>query len=184
MQKNNLEKPQNSKAMKKIKEIANRMASDHPPEREELDGYIQLVVDNPETWQCVSQAGETVQHDIVRKLGGSESAQAVLVAHIEVLKKELGYDNASALERITIEHICTTRLRLMLAEHIYNNNMLRDRVDKGEALFHEKLLSGAHRRYRQATESLARIRKLSQNIPNFQINVAKDGGQQFNVNTG
>jgi len=48
-------------------------------------------------------------------------------------------------------------------------------------LYWDKRLTHAQRRFRRASESLARVRKLSRNMPALQFNIATSGGQQVNV---
>ena len=48
-------------------------------------------------------------------------------------------------------------------------------------MYWENCLSAAQRRFTQACETLARVRKLSRNTPALQFNIATSGGQQVNV---
>lgn len=48
-------------------------------------------------------------------------------------------------------------------------------------LYWDRRLTGAQSRFKGASESLARIRKLSRNTPALQFNIAAVGGQQVNV---
>jgi hypothetical protein len=49
------------------------------------------------------------------------------------------------------------------------------------AMYWEKKLTAAQKRFTRACETLARVRKLSRNTPALQFNIAASGGQQVNL---
>jgi len=51
-----------------------------------------------------------------------------------------------------------------------------DHSDLG--MYWEKRLSAAQRRFTRAGETLARVRKLSRNVPALQFNIAANGGRK------
>lgn len=71
-------------------------------------------------------------------------------------------------------------LRLNLIELAYNEQLSQSLPPS--ILDHwDKRLSAAHRRFLQACQALARIRKLTHTTPALQVNIAAPGGQQINV---
>jgi hypothetical protein len=71
-------------------------------------------------------------------------------------------------------------LKLNLVELSYSNTM-KQSITLTLAIYWEKKLSAAQRRFTRACETLARVRKLSSNVPALQLNIAASGGQQVNV---
>lgn len=94
------------------------------------------------------------------------------------MRRELGYKDAPTLEKGLIEHVVLCWLRLAILEIHYTalmsaNNTLTVRAHE------EKRLSETQKRYARACVTLAKVRRLA--VPNVQINVAAQGGQQVNI---
>jgi len=87
--------------------------------------------------------------------------------HLEELQRQLGYEAAPALERVLIDQVCLTWLRLHVLENQYDQ--LTKGATLGVATFWEKTLSAHQKRFLRAVEALGRVRKLSVNV---QINLA------------
>ncbi|MDQ3804332.1 MAG: hypothetical protein M3416_10930 [Acidobacteriota bacterium] len=96
----------------------------------------------------------------------------------ELLKQDLGYAEASAAERVLIEHAVLCHVRLGMVERLYSERTSGSyRIDFAE--HYERRLTEAQKRFNRACEALAKVRKLAK--PKVQINVAAAGGQQVNV---
>lgn len=113
--------------------------------------------------------------------GGNGMIQALMLAETDRLKQQFGYDAAPPLERIMIDNILTLLLRLRHAEVMYNQAVANQTGSVREATYRDKLLNSAQMRYLKAIEMLAKIRRLSRDVPSLQINIAQEGGQQVNV---
>jgi len=95
--------------------------------------------------------------------------------YVEAMRRDLGYEKASALERGLIEHIVMCWLRLCRAERLYTQWTAKEwHYDLGDA--QDRMLSAAQSRYLRAVEALARMRRLS--VRALQVNIA---GKQLNV---
>lgn len=81
------------------------------------------------------------------------------------MRDELGYKNASAIERSLIEHICLCWLRLHVCELLYESNT-KAGLSIAQGLYWEKKLSMHQRRYLRAVETLAKVRRLMEPAPN------------------
>ena len=104
-----------------------------------------------------------------------------MLAEVVALKKELGFGTAPPLERLLIEQVATARLRLVHAEHTYNQCVVGQSIPLAVAVYRDNLLSSTQARFLRAIETLARVRRLARNTPALQINIANDGGKQVNV---
>src|ERR671918_2384035 len=99
---------------------------------------------------------------------------------LQVLKKDLGYEEAPLLEKLLIQQAALCWLKLNLVELSYSGTMAQS-VTLTLGVYWEKRLSAAQKRFTRACETLARVRKLSRNTPALQLNIATSGGQQVNL---
>jgi hypothetical protein len=98
------------------------------------------------------------------------------------LKQYLGYMESPPLEQLLIDHILTLRLHLHRAEMKYNDAVVANRSAADTVtIYQDKHLTSTQSRYLRAIETLARVRRLARNTPSLQINIAREGGQQVNV---
>jgi hypothetical protein len=109
------------------------------------------------------------------------ASRACLLAEVDILKKQLGYDGAPPLERLLIDNILTVRLRLLYVESYYNQCIMNQSIPLARGEYWDGLLSSTQARFLRAIETLARVRRLARNTPAMQINIAHDGGKQVNV---
>lgn len=104
-----------------------------------------------------------------------EQMKLAIKADLEALRFNLGYDRASAAERLLIDLVVLCHLRVYCVEMWYSHAMAKD-VTTASGLYWEKKVSAAQSRYVRAVEALARVRKLLS--PTLQVNIAASGGQQ------
>jgi hypothetical protein len=106
----------------------------------------------------------------------SNRAVAVELEHeCEQNRNQLGYENASALERALIDAVVLAWLRYADLERRYSN-VMKGSISLQQADFWERRLGATQRRYLRAIETLARVRRLA--IPAMQVNI---GAQQVNA---
>jgi hypothetical protein len=135
----------------------------------------------PSAWPQAIISIRAVQEELIGKICGSRATAVYLNSELDVLKKELEFEKAPALERMLIDQIMTARLRVFHIEASYNRNIVNQSVSIQSGKFWDEMLASAHERYLRATEILARVRKLSRFTPALQINIAGEGGKQVNV---
>jgi hypothetical protein len=83
--------------------------------------------------------------------------KGVMVA-AEALKAELGFAEASPVERLMIDHAVMCHVRLGMVEHLYS----RQTSARADVIEHwERRLTLAQKRFNRAGESLARVRRLA-----------------------
>ena len=100
---------------------------------------------------------------------------------LESIRADLGFESASALERLLIQQVTLCWLNLNVTE-CRHSAITGQSVMLPVALYWEHRLTAAQRRFTRACESLARVRRLSRRIP-VQVNIATQGGQQVNVSS-
>ncbi len=145
--------------------------------------YRNLLKENPGLWRHVGDLAHHTTLALIENAQGSVAFTESIRQGLEELKAELGYDSAPALEKLLIEQVLVTWLRLSLLE-------------KGAATRHtvmgfefartkeaqDKRIARALRSFTHACTTLARVRKLAQRTPEImQINF---GAQQVNMVKG
>jgi len=152
---------------------------DEKPKFGDVTAMRQLLLTNPEILPFGWTIHDTVRTQIIEDGGSDGASKALILAEVDRWLRELGYDSAPALERIHMNTIATSRLRLLYAEFRLN---AAQKNGKPSIIEHyDQMLTSAQTRLNKAVESLARIRLLATRAPVFQVNVATNGGQQVNV---
>lgn len=162
-----------------IVKLHSRLTGAREASEDDIQRLKALVLKSPEPWEYATSVSMAIRRDLINKIG--DGAKAYLLAQVALVKKDTEYANAPPLERLLIDHLITTHVRLIYAETQYSAMQSRESYSYASGSYCEKLLSLAHRRFLQAVETLAKVRKLARNTPALQINIAQDGGQQVNM---
>lgn len=120
-----------------------------------------------------------VRGQLIDKIAGKPNASIALQAKVLVMKNDLGYDQAPVIERMLIDNILNTWLRLNWVEYTLAGYMGTGSVSYELIRYWERRLTESQNRHLRAIESLARVRRMQ--LPMLQVNIASDGGQQVNV---
>ncbi len=87
-------------------------------------------------------------------------------------RQAMRYDESPMLERMLIDQILMCWLRMQLVELQYTA-VLVDNYTYKRIEHYEQRVSAAQHRYLQSVQALARVRKLAQNTPALQVNIAE-----------
>ena len=155
-------------------------ANKEKPKPEDMKALRRMLNESPELWRFAGDLAEQACLSTIEKVNATPAIKESMRRGVGALKKELGFNEAPQLERLLIEQVVMCWLRLSLAEYQYTN-VMQQSITLTLGMYWEKRLSSAQRRYTRAIETLARVRKLSRTTPALQINIATEGGQQFNV---
>ena len=144
---------------------------------EELAEFRKILEANPGTWRVFGGLSQQAEFLLMGSYQKSASTKAALQIGLDEMRREMGIDTAPALERMVIEQVCLSWLRLGLVEGQEAGAIKRG--DASQIEHWNRTLSAAQRRHLRAVETLARVRRLLR--PLLQVNVASAGGQQVNV---
>jgi hypothetical protein len=133
-----------------------------------------------ELWRDVASAAYLAEHMVMENANATAALKECWKHRLQVLKKDLGYDDAPMLEQLLIQQAALCWLKLNLVELSYTGTM-KQSITLTLGMYWEKRLTAAQKRFTRAGETLARVRKLSRNTPALQFNIATSGGQQVNV---
>ena len=146
---------------------ATSKANPKPEDVKALRGYLAKY---PETLQAFGDLSVQVERRMLETAFSNNKAGDIATdEYMHNMRKGLGYDTASPVERPLIQHVVLCWLRLQLTENRYEARQ-QESLSLAQGLYWEKKLSANQRRYLRAIETLARIRKLNINI---QVNVAE-----------
>jgi hypothetical protein len=146
------------------------------PVKEDLLAVQKFLKDYPEMCKAVFALVESTQGLMIKNImGGVEVAEIGLEEYLVTIRDDMGYHEAPIMEKLLIENIVTTWLRVQYCESQLAFMMGKDRSIK-VLEFWERRLSMAQRRYLASCETLAKVRKMK--IPVVQVNI---GDKQVNV---
>jgi hypothetical protein len=165
---------------KEAAELYLKLAEKENPSTEDIERLRRLIVSTPAAWDLATVTTLSVRHSLIAKMGRGATG-ALMLAELDILAKQLDYDAAPPLERLLIDHILTARLRLIHVESCYNNALSGGSIGIETGRFWQDFLASAQIQFLRASEMLARIRRLARITPALQINIAREGGKQVNV---
>jgi hypothetical protein len=151
------------------------------PKPKALAALREVLEADGELWRSSGDmARRTLDHLLRTYYSQSAYVQECVKRQVDEMREQLGYLESSSLERILIDQILVSWVNLYVLE-INSASKLCESHSRENGLYWDRRLTGAQRRFRRASECLARIRKLSRNTPRLQFNIAASGGQQLNV---
>lgn len=166
--------------LKELRDAYNKVAATTKPRPTDIEHLREVITRTPASWQWACTNVAMLRQQLVERISKG-TACACLLAELDVWRKQLEYDTSPALERLLIDLILTAHLRVIDAENRCTLNMQDGDGGHGSAAYWEGILSSSHSRLIRAIESLARVRRLARNSPALQINIAREGGTQVNM---
>lgn len=149
------------------------------PAKGDIERLKNYLAEHPEDVAAMGNLANQLKTQIVESSFASVATTHSLYAYLKQMRNDQGYDEADFIVRGLIDNVCLCWLRLYVTEFQYNQYTIN--ASLARALFWEKALSAAQKRYLRAVETLARIRKLQQPAPNpLTLALVK---QQFNAGT-
>ena len=169
-----------SKIAQELFDLVDRAYKDKPNPKDLLE--LKRKMDEvPELWKVVFDMTEVIRNNLIEKAVSPKAARSAIKKNVAVLMDDMGYIHASAIEKLLIENVVITWLRLQWVEYQMVGYMGEGEVRMSVVEYWEKRLSVSQRRHLRACETLARVRKLTSAKPVLQVNIAANGGQQVNV---
>lgn len=164
----------------KLSELVKNTHKDKP-KPDDLAELRRFFDEDPELWRTTgNMTRRTLDHLLHTYYSQSAYLRECVSRRLREMREQLGYEESPPLERILIEQILVCWVNLHVLE-INSATKLCESHSTETGLYWDRRLTGAQRRFRRASESLARIRKLSRNTPALQFNIATSGGQQVNL---
>lgn len=169
-----------SKMAEELLELVRRAYREKPSPKD-LHELRRKLEEVPELWRAVFDIAEVMRSNLIDKTIAQKAARLALESNASSLMSGMGYEKSSAVEKLLIENIIITWLRLQWVEFQMVGFIGNGGMSVSLADFWERRLSLAQRRHLRACETLAKVRKLLMKGPVLQVNIAGQGGQQVNV---
>lgn len=112
--------------------------------------------------------------------GQQEAMREILIRRVSQMREELASANPSRLEHLLCERIAACWLALSMLEASTLAGPNGGPASTTAQEHHDRMISRAHKRYLEACESLAKVRRLLRPIA-AQVNIATEGANQLNV---
>ena len=147
-----------------------RLTDKAKPKPEDVQALRDFLIANPKKALYIGDLAIQAETQLLHQAfsdnkGGEVACDEVL----HLMRKSLGIDTATALEKPLIYHVCLCWLRLQLFEIKYTQGT-GGSLTLEQGMYWEKKLAAHQKRYLKAVETLGRIRKLNLNI---QINIGE-----------
>src|SRR5215469_285472 len=140
-----------------------------------------VLARNPEMWREHGDLIGLATANLIRSAWVREGERQSIEIGAKKLKEDLGYEFASPLERLSIDEVVISWIRMGEVQERHTRVQHSSNLTFSQSEYQEGLLLSAQRRYTRAIESLARVRKLLKGTAYVQINIAQDGGKQVNL---
>jgi len=148
------------------------------PDKKDLRELQKRLDQSPELWLYVFDLTDVIRGQIIKDLITQPAGVKGLEANMQAIKNGLGYDQSPMVERLLIDSVITSWLRWQWAELRYAQHMTgQHSMSEGE--YWLQTMGSAQRRYLNAVETLARVRRITR--ATMQINIAEPGSQQVNI---
>lgn len=126
------------------------------PKDEDVRLLREQLRDNPQVWREVADLARAAENRI---LSNNALRRECLALRLEEMRDLLGWTTAREIERLLIEQVCLSWLRLNLLEAVHHEET-SGLYPLDAALQWDKRLREAQKRYLRAIEALARTRAL------------------------
>jgi hypothetical protein len=154
-----------------------RAAMGKPAKSKEMAQLREYAIKHPRVFDEMLSLRSSAIDLVIESASKDEAARVHLGGEADALKRALGIDTATPLERLLIEDVVVCSVRMTTMEGIYHNAYkIGDGVTFAKAAYLENRLTATRRRYLRSMEALARVRGLLARA-GIQINI---GLQQVN----
>ncbi len=139
-----------------------------------------MLEESPAIWSSVSELANISMQAIMNGNWVDPTLRAFIEGGQVSIKRDLGYPDAPALEKMLIEHIVLCWLELQKTQLIFESKA-RVPHDLAVGDYWQRRLTASQIRFLRASETLARVRRLSRpsalqvNIAARQLNLAQAG---------
>jgi hypothetical protein len=127
----------------------------------------------------VGDLSRQYREDRINRIGDSHFLHASIMATVEAMQGELGYEQAPTAAKLLIEQVLNCWLDLAETEHLPERRLAGNHT-ASEGRYWDDRLTKSQARYLRSLETLARVNRLYKVLP-VQVNVATNGGQQVNM---
>lgn len=96
--------------------VLNEKCFKDDPEEEDLESLREFLNQYPEAYSMAFELSRIVELKIIREVSPKPGYAIYIEANTGQLRKEMGYENSSTLEKVLIDNVINCWLRLQLVE--------------------------------------------------------------------
>lgn len=159
------QKTENVVSLKRVKfteremELYAEVLSKSDPSAEARAWFHKQLSSTPDEWRNLGDLMKEATDHALKDFWLGYGTKEAVKRGAELLKAELGFENASPLERLLIEQAVLCHIRLGMVEHSYSRQ-LSGSYHFNVGAHWEMRLTLAQRRYMKAITTLAKVRSL------------------------
>jgi hypothetical protein len=153
--------------------LLQRISKAKKPAQEDLIALEGLFIKHPDIWRTLelgNMCTYAVREMLEQMTNNAPATRISLQAGVEGVKRDLGYADAPALEKLLIDAVAVAWLHYYDRQRRYPQIMAAE-LTIAQATYREKQMHVAQARYLKALETLARVRRM--NLPAVQVNIAQ-----------
>jgi hypothetical protein len=164
--------------IRKYNALVRKINVEHPKPKD-IQAVRKMLTETPNLWREVGDLAKLSMVAVLGDSGLNRDKRIMIETGIDDRKKDFGYKDAPALEKLLIDEIIVCWVVLQEA-HMGYASAQRQGPGLPEADYWERRVNAAQARFLRGCETLARVRKLSRPSA-MQVNI---GAQQVNVAQG
>lgn len=131
------------------------------PKREDLAALRELMAEDSNIWKAYGDWAKQCELIILNDYFESNAFVLESVKRkLANMRDELGWENASEIEKLLIRQVCLTWLKLYHLERLHHSKTTQSHSSE-TGIYWDKRLTNAQKRHLKAIESLAKVRKIT-----------------------
>ena len=112
-----------ARATQSLMEVLSRIDQENPTPAD-LETLRHALRENPGLWRAAGDMADQAALAVVQSVHAAPLAKEVVRGNYEGLKRDLGHESASPLERILIGQVTLTWLRLQILDQAYTHKTM------------------------------------------------------------
>jgi hypothetical protein len=161
-----------------LRELTQQTSTEDPDTKDVL--LLREIFEDHPTLVCeLGNVAEMATEHLLNREFSPWYLSETMRAQVQQLKQRMGYGLCPPIEDLIIDNVALCWLRLHVLEYKYTNLRLNEKFTIDQAEWLEKRMDAAQRRFLRATQALARVRKLTRQAIQMQVNIADRQVNQF-----
>lgn len=159
-----------SESINDLAQIVKRCDKEKPTAEDKAE-LNRALKQHPALWRAAGDLATYAADKLTAGVQANYSVKRSMMAGWEQLQIDLARPADGELERLLVQQVALSWLKLSLTEYEHAHYMLDSAQPIKRLEFWERRLGSAQRRYLRATETLSRVRRLQ--LPAVQVNIAE-----------
>lgn len=138
------------------------------PKPEDIQALRELMCEDSNIWKSYGDWAKQTEITILNEyFETSGFVLETVTKKLANMRDELGWQDASEIEKLLIRQVCLTWLRLYHLERLHHSKTTQNHTSE-TGIYWDKRLMNAQKRHLRAIESLAKVRKMTAQTAKFE----------------